>query len=758
VSVHDRLHLRCGRGVHAGRRKRLDCGTYRFAAESGEGDEAEATLQEVFSDIATDVSGDSVLYQQAGTVINTTQHQFQIDDTVAQTSLSVQLDDVDLSGAESLQELADEDGSTAMTATDSDDVPSVTVYDPDGNEIDPESDPDVERSVIGDTISFQIDDPDPGEWSYEIENPDDEELGYDAEVTGATQTTMDVSTAGDTYYVGSEADLTATLIGPNGVVEGATLEADVVGPNGNERTVTFTERSPGEYTSSVDVDETVPTRPKLVPKQRTSPRQKSVSWTVDADASFSVTQTTTTDIVPGSTDSISVELERDDTGIDDPRTVTVGLAELTRTDGSTVISASDIELSRQTFDLGPNESDVVTVSASVPDDTPSGVYEGNMRLFTDDGAVISDPVTVTVLEDATIELDITDLSDSVTAGETIEIDVVIENTGDVASTGTAELLIDGTLAHTSSVELGPSETEQVTLNYDTTDADVGEDVPVEVQTADMTETVMIEVIESSSEDSDTGGGTVVGPIDPVGTSVVDSMRQTVTDFNQNIEGTTVVLPDTALDSIGFIEDDLSGSLDVFELDETPEYAPPLDDDQPFITGFVVEVDDHLTNESATLTITVPSEQIENAGVDADELTVLYMSDDDYKRLETSVETDEDITVSAQTSGFSTFIITTSDRVDESDDDETVDESDDDETVDESDDDETVDEEDETVDEEDDEAVDESDEEDDEAVDESDEEDDEAVDESDEDTPGFGAVTALIALLAVTLLVTRRRMS
>ncbi|RAW43899.1 hypothetical protein DQW50_17200 [Halorubrum sp. 48-1-W] len=477
-----------------------DCGTYEFAAESGQTDQAESTLQEVFQDIGTDVSGDSVLYEEAGTVIDTVEHRFRVDESVSQTSLNVQLDGVDLSGFESRQTRVFASGaSSALAVNTASDVPDVTLYDPDGNEVDPTNDPDVERSVVGDTISFQIDDPDPGEWSYEIANPDDQsEIDYEAQVTGSTQTTMDISTAADTYYVGDETDLTATLIGPDGAVENATVEAAVVDPDGTDRTVEFTERSPGEYVASVPVDENGTYTADINATATDVSRQATLSWDVDEDASLSVNQTTTTDIVQGTTDSVSVELTRDAEGVDSARTVTVGLSELTRTDGNETLSSSDIDLDQQSLELDRSESADIDVAVSAPDDAPPGTYKGRLQAFTDDGGVISETVTITVIEDATFEVGLDGTPESVTAGEPISVNATIENTGDIADDRSIELLVAGSVVNTTTVGLNATETKQICLSYPTTETDVGDDVSVGMRSPDMETAETLEILEDAN--------------------------------------------------------------------------------------------------------------------------------------------------------------------------------------------------------------------------------------------------------------------
>ena len=341
------------------------------------------------------------------------------------------------------------------------------------------------------------------------------------------------------------------------------------------------------------------------------------------------------------------------------------------------------------------------------------------------GGVDDQPPEITDVDPPDTEIDIEQDGDVVTV--TFEYEAVISDI-DVSATST-DVSVDD---ERTDVQITRDDTE-VTVS----DLEPGETFDVGVTVVDEagnevteTETLSVDDIEEEEEEETTarsgggGGGGAATLTAPDGTSVAESMRQTVSDFNQNVEGTTVVLPQTALDSIAFAEGGLSGDADVFELDALPEYAPALDDDQPFVSGFVIELDDELTNESATLTATIPAEQVEDADADADDLVVLRVAGDDYEQLETTVESNGNVTVSAETPGFSTFIVTTGDPV------EDVEETPEPEDTPED----TPEPEDTPV----------------------EPEDETPAEPTDDDTPGFGAVVALIALIAAALLATRRQ--
>lgn len=372
------------------------------------------------------------------------------------------------------------------------------------------------------------------------------------------------------------------------------------------------------------------------------------------------------------------------------------------------------------------------------------------------------PVVDSQPEDAEFAVSVSVDSDTVTEGETLNIEYTITNLGREPAAQTVVGTHGQNELFESDISLNSNETITETTTYTPSSDDVGT-IEIGIETEDTIDTESVSVVADTDDSGSSGGGGAGGgggvgsgggvgggagatppstdsPDAPEGLSVVDSVSQPIEDDNPAIDGTAVTISDTTLESIRFTEDDLNGSVEVFEVAETPEDAPALNDDQPFVSGYVINVPDELSDESAILTASIPSEQIEDAGVNASELVVLHARGDEYEQLETSVETDESITVSAETPGFSTFVISTSSQVEESDDvadeaDDTADTTDD--TTDEADD--TADTTDATTDDADDTTT----------------VSDERTDGTDDEIPGFGVVAALLALLAAVLRLTRR---
>ncbi|WP_218818921.1 PGF-CTERM sorting domain-containing protein [Halorubrum vacuolatum] len=376
-------------------------------------------------------------------------------------------------------------------------------------------------------------------------------------------------------------------------------------------------------------------------------------------------------------------------------------------------------------------TDATVPSEAIGDDIVQGVNQVGVATAADSDADLLNIVSTPGVFDVTID----DFDDTVEVGETGSVDVTISNTGDEAAQQDVEFVVDGERESLQEFDLDEGADASETFTYQLDSDDVGE-IPIEIQSEDDIDTRTVTVEADTPSGSGTGGGgggggggadaAPAGPTAPDTASVTANARERILDTEPDVDGTGVTVEDTALDSIRFDEDTLRGSVDVFELDEVPTDAPALADGQPFVSGFIIELDDdELTDESATLTATLPADQVSDAGAEPEDLVVLHAGDDEYDELETSVEANGDVTVTAETPGFSTFIVTADvDEPEEADDVEEPDADDDPEPADDADD--------------------------------IDEPADDEPDDVDDDTPGFGALVALVALLAAALLATRRR--
>jgi len=224
-------------------------------------------------------------------------------------------------------------------------------------------------------------------------------------------------------------------------------------------------------------------------------------------------------------------------------------------------------------------------------------------------------------------------------------------------------------------------------------------------------------IEEPTETTGTGT-TGTSSADP---ATSETQTTTVSDARSGEAGVTVTTGQSSVSAITFSDEDASGTVSVAEFDDVPADSPQLDADRPTFGVTEVTVPDDQRDQSATLEFTVDADALEDADTDADDVVVLRAPEDaeEFETLDTSAETNGDtVTVTAETPGFSLFVVSSADEV-EADDDADADEDDEPD------------------------------------AEPTDDESDEA-DETEDGIPGFGVVVALVSLIATALLVTRRR--
>ena len=168
-----------------------------------------------------------------------------------------------------------------------------------------------------------------------------------------------------------------------------------------------------------------------------------------------------------------------------------------------------------------------------------------------------------------------------------------------------------------------------------------------------TETVTLnppEPADTSSSSSSSGGGSP-----PIGTT---STSKSITDADADTPGITVTLSQTAVQSITFENEDLTGVVSVDQLASPPAGAPSLGE-RPFLTGFEVGTSAESDDQAAAIELDVPSDEVNAASAAPEDLVVLAVTGDGYQQLETSVvDTETDVTLSAEASDLGAFVVTT----------------------------------------------------------------------------------------------------
>jgi len=163
---------------------------------------------------------------------------------------------------------------------------------------------------------------------------------------------------------------------------------------------------------------------------------------------------------------------------------------------------------------------------------------------------------------------------------------------------------------------------------------------------------------SGGSGGDGGGGGIVSGVP--GASVTAGQSVTIGDSRPTAPGTTVTFGQTEVDAITFSAEDVRGTASVARLERVPSSAPPFDPSRPVAAVFEIEVPDERADEPATIEIELETEPLDEAGLAAEDVAVLRALEEEYGELETDVEVDGDTaTITAETPGFSTFVVTDS---------------------------------------------------------------------------------------------------
>jgi hypothetical protein len=158
-----------------------------------------------------------------------------------------------------------------------------------------------------------------------------------------------------------------------------------------------------------------------------------------------------------------------------------------------------------------------------------------------------------------------------------------------------------------------------------------------------------------------GGGIVSNDETTEGPSPVSSTSAEITDSDPTEEGTTVAVGETSVSSITFSEG-TTGTVEINDYGTQPPPDSPDPGDRPIISGVTITVPDTAANSPATIELSLDSDVVASSGTDPSELVVLRGVDDEYQVLPTTVaERGDTITVTAETPGFSTFLVSTEEQ-------------------------------------------------------------------------------------------------
>lgn len=213
---------------------------------------------------------------------------------------------------------------------------------------------------------------------------------------------------------------------------------------------------------------------------------------------------------------------RDEFGID------LDVSDLTKRSGDGIIPSQAVEVTPQS--MMSNSSSTATVTVSVPENTPPGQYEGTVEAYTSDGRVVTEPVSVTVSEQATFELDVVETNGPIAAGDDLEVTAEVTNTGDVAGDVTTQLAVPQFGSDGAVVSLAPDESTVVTLSIPTNSSSSG----------------TYDAFITSGDDSNTlsvtveGGDGVASYANENGVVETDGLREAISDWRAGEIGTSLL--------------------------------------------------------------------------------------------------------------------------------------------------------------------------------------------------------------------------
>ncbi|SDX76109.1 Ig-like domain-containing protein [Halobellus clavatus] len=175
------------------------------------------------------------------------------------------------------------------------------------------------------------------------------------------------------------------------------------------------------------------------------------------------------------------------------------------------LNAGGQERDTESVQLDPGTNTTVTLSWTTAE-SEDGTYQATVATEHDTAST-----AVQVREPAFVDITIDSTNAPVVVGEHLTVTATIENTGDVSGTQTIRLSVNGTERNSTTRTLGPAESQEVQLTWNTTGVDA-ERYTVEVASSDdiATGTVSVQAaaanisVDSSSlsTDTTTAGGTV----------------------------------------------------------------------------------------------------------------------------------------------------------------------------------------------------------------------------------------------------------
>ena len=260
-----------------------------------------------------------------------------------------------------------------------------------------------------------------------------------------------------------------------------------------------------------------------------------------------------------------------------------------------------------------------------------------------------------------VGLEITSAPATVDEGDTVAVDVGIENIGAVPADQDVELLgFDDSTLDTASFDLSVGDATTATLTWDTSEGDAGNGtLTVRVDDTTVTHALTVERVSPPAVAQPSPGGTTEetdGETElPDGVAATD--EQTLVYDNGFRLSQVRFTNATDVESVTWSDQEINGTVTATAYTTPPETvgaAPGA-----MLSLSQISVPDAAQEGPATVQFSLQSHQLDDADASADDLHVYHFADGEWMQLETDLietDSDEEILVQTEVDSFSYFAV------------------------------------------------------------------------------------------------------
>lgn len=315
---------------------------------------------------------------------------------------------------------------------------------------------------------------------------------------------------------------------------------------------------------------------------------------------------------------------------------------LKRFDGAVVDSVADPPLT-----LAPDERESVVLQWET---STADIGNGTISVQSNDhfptrNLTVVDPTAVDTAVDAE--------ADSLAPGETLTVPVTVTNTGEYDIETRAWIAHNNTELSNQTVAVDAGESKAVNMTWTPTAEDVGS-MTVTTGTAYGETNHTVTVAHPSDSDADGDDNTDSSSSgDGTSPNVADQLREPVTDGTATFAGGDIR-------QITFTNTSVSGDVVATRLHDQPDDVDTL---QSSVAFYRITVPDDATDHNATIEFELSDEIYNN---ETETLGVSHWNGTDWNSLNSSVSNSSsgEVTLTAETAGFSVFALTATEMADD----------------------------------------------------------------------------------------------